>query len=67
LPVALWAMQMGLLVLFLYDGSEGQKRTRRLADGGLDLTLKLLALAKLAVLKPVRTKVLGLLKEAELI
>jgi AcrR family transcriptional regulator len=67
LPLALWALQMGLLVMFLYDGSEGQKRTRRLADGALDLTLKLLALAKLPVLKPVRMKVLGLLKEAELV
>jgi AcrR family transcriptional regulator len=67
LPVALWAMQMGLLVMFLYDGSQGQKRTRKLADGGLDLTLKLLMLAKLPLLKPVRVKVLGLLKEAELV
>jgi AcrR family transcriptional regulator len=67
LPVALWSLQMGLLVMFLYDDSAGQRRTRRLADGSLDLTLKLLALAKLAVLRPVRTKVLGLLKEAELV
>jgi len=67
LPLALWALQMGLLVMFLYDNSDGQKRTRKLADGALDLTLKLLVLAKLPVLKPVRTKVLGLLKEAELV
>jgi len=67
LPLALWALQMGLLVMFLYDESEGQRRTRQLADGALELTLKLLTLAKLPVLKPVRTKVLGLLKEAELV
>ena len=67
LPVALWALQMGLLVMFLYDESEGQRRTRKLSDGALDLTLKLLALAKLAVLRPVRTKVLALLKEADLV
>jgi AcrR family transcriptional regulator len=67
LPLALWALQMGLLVMFLYDDSEGQRRTRRLADGALELTLKLLALAKLPVLRPVRTKVLGLLKDAELV
>ncbi|HEX3572887.1 MAG TPA: TetR/AcrR family transcriptional regulator [Acidobacteriaceae bacterium] len=67
LPLALWALQMGLLVMFLYDESEGQRRTRRLADGALELTLRLLALAKLAVLRPVRTKVLGLLKDAELV
>jgi AcrR family transcriptional regulator len=67
LPMALWALQMGLLVMFLYDTSVGQARTRRLADGSLGLTLKLLMLAKLPVLKPVRTKVLELLSEAELL
>lgn len=67
LPVALWALQMGLLVMFLYDNSVEQCRTRRLADGALDLTLRLLGLAKLSVLKPVRTKILALLREAELL
>ena len=67
LPIALWALQMGLLVMFLYDESEGQRRTRRLSNGALDLTLKLLVLAKLPVLRPVRTRVLALLKEAELV
>ncbi len=67
LPVALWALQMGLLVMFLYDTSPEQQRTRRMADGALNLTLKLLGLAKLAVLKPVRTAILKLLQEAELL
>ena len=67
LPVALWALQMGLLIMFLYDSSENQRRTRRLADGALELTLKLLGLAKLALLKPIRTKVLVLLREANLL
>jgi len=55
------------LIMFIYDESEGQRRTRRLANGALDLTLKLLGLAKLAVLKPVRSKVLALLREADLV
>jgi AcrR family transcriptional regulator len=67
LPIALWALQMGLLVMFLYDETEGQRRTRRVADDALDLTLKLLALAKFTILKPVRTKVLALLRDAELV
>ena len=67
LPVALWALQMGLLVMFLYDSSEKQRRTRRMADGALDLTLKLLGLARLAILKPIRTRVLLLLREADLL
>lgn len=67
LPLALWALQMGLLVMFLYDESEGQRRTRRLADGALELTLRLLSLARLPVLRPVRSRVLALLKEAQLV
>jgi hypothetical protein len=53
--------------MFLYDNSAKQRRTRRMADGTLDLTLKLLVLAKLPLLKPVRTRVLGLLREADLL
>ncbi len=67
LPTAFWALQMGLLVMFLYDESPGQRRTRRLADGALDLALKLLALAKLPVLKPVRKRILELLHAADLL
>ena len=67
LPIALWALQMGLLVMFLYDSSEQQRRTRRMADGALDLTVKLLGLTKLAVLKPIRLKILALLRDAELL
>jgi AcrR family transcriptional regulator len=67
LPVALWSLQMGLLIMFLYDESAEQRRTRKLADGALDLTLKLLGLAKLAILRPVRTRVLALLRDAQLL
>jgi AcrR family transcriptional regulator len=67
LPLALWALQMGLLVMFLYDNSPQQRRTRKLADGALDLTLKLLTLGRLPLLRPVRMSVLRLLREAELI
>ncbi len=67
LPLALWSLQMGLLVLFLYDSSKGQQRTRKLAAGALNLTHKLLRLAKLPILKPVRTSLLALLREAELL
>jgi len=67
LPVALWALQMGLLVLFLYDDSPGQQRTKKTADGALELTLKLLAVAKLPILKPIRTRLLKLLRDSELV
>jgi hypothetical protein len=67
LPVALWALHTGLLVMFLYDPSKSQRRTRRMADGALDLVLKLLAVAKLAILKPIRTRILVLPLEADLL
>jgi len=67
LPLALWSLQMGLLVLFLYDTTTNQERTRRLATGAIDLTLKLLTLAKLPILKPARTRVIALLREADLL
>lgn len=67
LPLALWSLQMGLLVLFLYDSTKGQVRTRKLAAGALSLTQKLLTLAKLPLLKPVRIRLLKLLEEASLL
>ena len=67
LPLALWSLQMGLLVMFLYDNSPNQKRTRALATGSIDFTLKMLTLAKLAVFKPIRARIMSLLTEAQLL
>jgi AcrR family transcriptional regulator len=67
LPVALWALHMGVLILFIYDRSPHQQRTRALADGALDLTVRLLSLARNPLLKPVRTKVMNLLRDTELL
>ena len=67
LPVALWALHMGILVYFIYDRSAGQQRTRKLVDGALDLIVRMLVLAKSPLLKPVRGKLLSLLREAGLL
>jgi AcrR family transcriptional regulator len=71
MPRAIWALHMGVLLYFLYDTSEGQRRTRRLVDGSMDLTASLLKLVKIPllapVLGPVRRSVLGLLGEAGLV
>ena len=66
-PIALWAMHMGLLLYFLYDDSAGQRRTRRLADGGVDLFLTLLKLAKLPLFRGFRRKMLETLRDARLV
>jgi AcrR family transcriptional regulator len=67
LPIALWALQMGVLILYIYDESPNQERTRKLVDGALDLTVRCLSLAKNPLLKPIRNKVLNLLREGELL
>ncbi len=67
LPVALWSLHMGSLILFIYDKSKNQQRTRNLLDGAIDLTVRFLSLAKNPLLKPIRTKILNLLTEADLL
>ena len=42
LPLAIWSLHMGVLLYFLYDSSPGLKRTRRLADGSIDLLVTFL-------------------------
>jgi AcrR family transcriptional regulator len=67
LPLAMWALHMGVLLYFLYDSSPNLKRTRKLADGSVELLVGFLKLAKIPLLRPVRRSVVGLLREAELI
>jgi AcrR family transcriptional regulator len=67
LPTVLWALHMAILLYFIYDDSPEQQRTRRLVDGVLSLLVRVLSLAKLPLLKPVRGSVLALLREAGLL
>lgn len=67
LPLAMWALQMGLLVYFIYDNSPEQRRTRKLIDSSLDLGVRILSLLKNPLMKPVRRKLLNLLHDADLL
>lgn len=67
LPVAMWALHMGVLLYFLYDPTPGQIRTRKLIERSMDVAMSFVTLAKLPLLRPVRRSVMGLLREAELI
>jgi AcrR family transcriptional regulator len=67
LPTALWALHMGMILYFIYDESPGQQRTRQLVDGVLSLLVRLLALVKLSILKPLRGGLLALLRDAGLL
>jgi hypothetical protein len=66
-PAALWALDMGILLYLLFDKSAGQKRTRRLAEGAMELVALAQKLVKFPLLRPLRKKVIGLLDEAGLI
>ena len=67
LPTALWALHMGILIFFIYDNSRAQHRTRKLTDGALDLVVGMIRLVKSPLLKPVRGKLLALLREVDLL
>jgi AcrR family transcriptional regulator len=67
LPSALWALHLGIILYFIYDESPEQQRTRRLVDGVLALLVRLLALARLSVLNPVRGSLLRLLRDSGLL
>lgn len=67
LPTGLWALHMAILLYFIYDESPEQRNTRHLVDGILTLLVRLLGLAKLRLLKPVRGGVLAILRDAGLL
>jgi AcrR family transcriptional regulator len=67
LPLAIWALHMGVLLYFLYDSSPNLNRTRRLADGAIDLWVSFLTLARLPLLRPARRGVMTLLRDAGLL
>jgi AcrR family transcriptional regulator len=67
LPIGLWALHMGILLYFIYDDSPEQQRTRQLVDAVLALLVRLLALVRFSVLKPVRGGILAILRDAGLL
>jgi AcrR family transcriptional regulator len=67
MPIAMWALHMGVLLYFLYDQSPDQHRTHQLVDDSIELVVRFLKLARLPLLRPARRSVMGLLHAAELI
>ncbi|WP_425244696.1 TetR family transcriptional regulator [Streptomyces citrinus] len=52
LPELMWLSQMGLVLYWVFDSSEGRERSRRLAERGAALTTRGVALARFRVLRP---------------
>jgi hypothetical protein len=66
-PVLLWTLHMGILLYFLYDDSPDQRRTRRLIDAAVDLAVDVKRLATSPLLRPMRRRLMTILREAGLL
>lgn len=70
-PVVLWTLHMGIILFFVYDSSPHERRTRKLIDDALDLTVQVLGMVSnpllQPMLKPTREKVLRMLRDAGLV
>lgn len=63
LPSLLWLYHMGIILFWIHDRSPGCARTYRLADHTVDLIARLIPLAGLPILRPVRRHILGILRD----
>ncbi|WBO68899.1 TetR family transcriptional regulator [Streptomyces camelliae] len=52
LPELMWLSQMGLVLYWIFDRTEGRQRSYRLAERGARLTARGVALARFRVLRP---------------
>jgi AcrR family transcriptional regulator len=66
-PTLLWTLHMGVLLYFLYDDSAAQRRTRTLIDAAVDFVVDARRVATLPLMRPVRRRVLNILREAGLL
>lgn len=66
IPVALWALHMGLLLYAVYDRSPGLARTRRLAKGTTDFVVGLFKLVRLPPFGSLRRRLAALVEQAGL-
>lgn len=63
LPRLLWLYQMGLVLFWIYDRSEGQSRTNLLMEKSLKIVSALIRLSSVPLLKPARKLAVDLLKD----
>ncbi len=66
-PTLLWTLHMGILLYFLYDDSPHQRRTRKLIDAAVDFVVDVRRLATSPFLRPIRRRVMNILRDAGLL
>src|SRR5216684_722055 len=68
LPAVLWLAHLGMILSLIYDQSEGQQKTHKLVDGGLDLFMQAIEWTSSALVRPFvqpfQAKVLHMLQDA---
>jgi len=68
LPAALWLVHLGMILFFIYDETNGQRKTHKLVDSVLDLLTQAIELTNSALIRPFvqpfQTKMLEILREA---
>jgi AcrR family transcriptional regulator len=65
LPKILWMYQMGLILFWIYDRSEGQARTMKLLEASVRMVSVMIRLGSLPLMKPARKTVLELVEILE--
>ena len=63
LPDLLWTYEMGIILFWIHDESEGRARTYRLIDRTCEIVARLVSLASNPLLLPLRKSTLKLLRE----
>ena len=66
-PMLLWTLHMGILLFFLYDDSPDERRTRKLIDAATGFVVDVKRLATSPLLRPMRRRVMGILRDAGLL
>lgn len=65
LPRVLWFYQMGIILFWANDPSDGQRRTQRLVDVSLEIILRLLQATTMPFMKPVTMRAVEVLDLVE--
>jgi len=64
LPRLLWLYQMGIILFWIYDRSAAQRKTRALTEKSASLIVRLLRLASLPLMRPLRRVALDVIATA---
>lgn len=65
LPRLLWLYLMGVILFWIFDESPGQRKTKVLLDGTLDLVVRLVQIGSLPLMGPLRKRLLAIVRAVD--